>query len=38
MPTAMFLDADGEIVAIQAGALDEERLLELIEAELWVEP
>ena len=38
MPTTMFLDADGEIVAIQAGALDEERLLELIEDALGVAP
>ncbi len=38
MPTSFFVDADGEVVALHPGALDEDRLLELVEEHLGVTP
>lgn len=38
MPSTMFVSADGEVVEIQGGALDQERLRELIDEHLDVSP
>lgn len=36
MPATMFVGADGQVVSVHSGALDADRLLELIESELGV--
>ncbi|HSP01950.1 MAG TPA: TlpA disulfide reductase family protein [Acidimicrobiales bacterium] len=36
MPSTMFVDADGEVVSLHAGALDADQLRDLLESELGV--